>query len=115
MPKTFATNENNDIFIAPNGNLSILTGLAAVGGACLTASKAQLGEMVLSINNGIPNFQTIWKGSPNIALWESYLRRTLLSVEDVIEVVQLTTVAQNNQLQYTAKISSTFGPLTVNA
>lgn len=115
MPQTFAANANNDIFIAPNGNLSVLSGLAAVTAACASSSKAQLGEMILSILQGIPNFQTVWVGSPNIALWESYIRKALLTVDGVIEVTSLTAEASNGRLSYTAEILSSFGPLTVNA
>lgn len=115
MPQTFGTNANNDIYILPSGNLAVLSGLPAVSGACATATKAQLGEMVLTILQGIPNFQTVWVGSPNLPIWESKVRQALLAVTGVIEVTSLASQVVNGQLSYQAEILSTFGPLTVNS
>jgi hypothetical protein len=109
MTKTFATNANNDLYIGSDGNLVVLTGLQAVRDACSTAAKAQLGEMVLDINRGIPNFQTVWVGAPNIPQFETALRNTLQAVADVVEVVSLTTSITKGTLNYTAVILTTYG------
>lgn len=114
MTMTFATNASNDIFLGSDGNLAIVRGLPAVEAGCQTASQAQLGEMILAITSGIPNFGTVWVGSPNLSIFEAYLRKTLLGVDGVIEVTTLTTRAVNGQLQYTATIRSKYGPLEVN-
>lgn len=114
MVQTFATNSNNDIFLAPNGNLSVITGLAAIIAACETASKAQLGEMVLATQNGVPNFQTIWIGQPNYAIFSSYLRNTLENVEGVLQVTDIQMSSKNNILSYTATIQTAFGNGVVN-
>lgn len=114
MTQTFATNTNNDIFLASNGNLSILIGLQAVIAACATASKAQLGEMILATKNGIPNFQTIWIGTPNYAIFSAYLRNTLESVEGVLQVTDIQMSSKNNILSYTATIQTIFGNGVVN-
>lgn len=109
MTKTFATNANNDLYIGSDGNLVIHTGLLAVRDACSTAAKAQLGEMVLDINRGIPNFQTIWIGAPNIPQFETALRNTLQAVADVVEVISLTININSGVLSYTAVILTTYG------
>lgn len=114
MVMTFTTNENNDIFIGPDGNLSISTGLQGVLQACATATKAQLGEMCLATTSGIPNFQTVWVGSPNLAIWQKYLRTTIENVEGVIEVTELDVSVANNILSYTATIRSIYGPGEIN-
>lgn len=109
MTTTFGTNANNDLYIGSDGNLVVLTGLQAVMAACETATKAQLGEMVLTDTQGIPNFQTIWVGSPNYALYQSFLRNTLLAVPGVLDVKSITLTALNNILSYTAVIVTQFG------
>jgi hypothetical protein len=114
MTRTLGTDENNDLYLNVEDNVTVLTGLEAVMAACETASKAQLGEMVLMTGLGIPNFQTVWVGSPNYSLFSSYLRRTLLSVPGVIDVTNLELRALNNVLSYTATIKTEFGSVGIN-
>lgn len=114
MTQTLGTNANNDIYLGPTGNIVIDSGQQAVEDACATAAKMQLGEAVLQTQLGIPNFQTIWVGMPNIAIFEAYLRRTLLGVNGVIAVTALTVSAANNVLSYTATIQSIYGELFLN-
>ncbi len=114
MVQTFATNSNHDIFIGSDGNLSIARGLQGVIDACETASYAQLGEMVLATTSGIPNFQTIWVGTPNYPLWNLYLRNTLEGVLGVTDVENIEVTKTGNTLNYTATIKSQFGTRTVS-
>jgi hypothetical protein len=109
MPTTFAGNENNDLYIGPDGNLAIFTGIEAVLNNCATAAKAQLGEMIFAVDQGIPNFQTIWVGNPNIPQFESALRTTLLGVDGVIEILDLDVQISNNILTYIAVINTIYG------
>lgn len=109
MVATFGTNEQNDIYLNSEGNLAVLTGLQAVIGACETISKSQLGEMVLTDTQGIPNFQTVWVGSPNYSLYQSFLRSALLGVPGVVDVRSISLFADGNTLKYTAQISTDFG------
>lgn len=115
MTKTFATNAAGDIFLDTSGNLSLLTGQDAVMGACATASKAQLGEMVLTVNLGIPNFQSIWVGVPNYAIWKQALLQTLQNVQGVLQVTNLRMFSKNNVLSYTATISNEYGQAEIRA
>ena len=114
VTQTLGTDKNNDLYLDINGNFAVLQNLDAVIAACETASKAQLGEMVLAIDNGIPNFQTVWVGSPNYALFQSYLRNTLLAVSGVTEVKSIELAVQDNILRYTATIDSEFGLAVLN-
>ncbi len=115
MTVTFGINANNDLHIGNDGNLVVLSGLAAVVDACKTASQAQLGEMVLQTGKGIPNFQAVWVGSPNYALWNSYLLETLNAVDGVLEVKSLQLSTINGVLGYTATISSVYGQAEIRA
>lgn len=115
MTQTFTTDSNNDIFIGSNGNLSISSGIEGVLQACQTAAKAQLGEMILAIQSGVPNFQTIWESTRNVAQFEAYLLRTLLSVDGVRGVKELTTAVNNGILSYSAVIVTIYGTGELNA
>lgn len=110
MTQTLGTTpDTNDIFIAASGNLEILQGQDAVEAACATASKLQLGEAVLQTGLGLPNFQVVWVGNPNIAIFQQYLRNALLNVKGVVKITSLTTKVANGVLSYTAEIESAFG------
>jgi len=115
MTKTLATNDDkNDLYLDADGNIAVFTGLPAVQNICLNVSKAQLGEMPLYTTQGIPNFQSIWSGTPNLNQFEAALRIALLSVENVIAIESLTVNATQNTIQYVAKIQTTFGTATAN-
>lgn len=114
MTQTLGTDSNNDLYLGSDGNIVLESGVQAVMDACETATKAQLGEMLLATTQGIPNFQTIWVGSPNFPMFQTYLRNTLLSVSGVIDVKSIDITVQNNVLNYTATIETQFGTVQIN-
>lgn len=109
MTQTFATNENNDIYLGRDGNIVIASGIDGVLNACETIARSQLGEMILSIESGLPNFQAVWVGSPNYAIFQAYLRNALVSVPGVLDVKDISILNKDNTLQYTATIQTQFG------
>lgn len=114
MTRVFTVDRNNDLVIATNGNLSISSGIEAVLQACEQAVKAQLGEMVLAVDEGMPNFQLIWNGSPNIPQFEAYLITTISNVDGVQEVSSVTASASGGILSYTATIKTIYGEGSLN-
>lgn len=115
MTQTFSTNAQNDIFIGPNGNLAISTGIEAVKDACATSAKAQLGEMVLAANKGVANFETVWRhGGANVAQYEASVRAALNSVAGVSSILDLTITVQSNIVAYQALIQTIYGQFTLN-
>ena len=114
MTQIFAVNSKNDIYIGDDGQLAIVTGLQAVLQACEHVAKARLGEMVLAIDQGIPYFETVWNGVPNLPQFEIALRQAFLGVDGVTEVISLTTIQRADILSYTATIMTTFGGGTIN-
>jgi hypothetical protein len=103
----------HDLYLGPDGNLVILSGEPAVSAACETASLAQLGEMVLATKSGIPNFQAVWTGVPNLAIWRQYLVDTLLGVDGVTAVTDLTVSQAGGVLSYRATIETSFGKTAI--
>ena len=47
--------------------------------------------MVFNVNQGIPYFQTVWIGVPNIQQFKAALRAAFLTVPNVVEVISLIT------------------------
>lgn len=115
MTKTLGLSASaHDLYLGADGNIAVLEGLPAVAAACETASLAQLGEMVLATTSGLPNFQAVWTGAPNLALWRQYLMDTLLGIEGVLAVSDLTVDRSGGVLAYRAIIETTFGKTAVN-
>lgn len=113
MTLTLGLNSSNDIYLGTDGNIVLLSGIEAVGGACYTISKTRLGEMVLSNTQGIPYFQSLWNGTPNLKIWESYLVAQLQNVLGVTGVQSVTTSINNNALNYIATIQTQYGVTTI--
>jgi hypothetical protein len=111
VTQTFA---GKDLTIGDNGDLLIVSGLDAVLFDAERAAKALLGEMVLAIDEGIPYFQVVWNGSPNVNQFEAALRRRLLSLADVLEVVTLSTRQLAGTLSYEATIRTVYGVGVIN-
>lgn len=109
MTVCFAVNADNDLFIGPDGNLAIVNALPATLQACEHAVKAQLGEMVLAIDQGIPTLETVWNGTPNFPQFEAALRRAILAVSGVAGIVSLNVSQLADQLIYRAVILTVYG------
>lgn len=99
----------HDIYLNSSGNIAILQGETAVEAACETTSLMRLGEAVLATTLGIPYFQAVWSGTPNIAVYENYLRTAILAVQGVIGIQSLTVSVLQGTLSYAATIQNVFG------
>ena len=107
--RVLAKDKNNDLYLDSTGNIAINTGLQACLQACETKVSTVMGEQILFVNNGIPNFQLIWNGSPNFAQAEIAIRNALLEVDNVIDVVNFDSFVIDNEFRYNATIKTNFG------
>jgi hypothetical protein len=114
MTITLTVDSNNDLIIGPTGALSMSSELEAVLLACAHAAKTQLGEMVFRVDQGLPNFDAVWQGSPNLTQFEAYLRRALLAVEGVTSVEALSVANSAGVLAYQATIATVYGSGALN-
>ncbi len=112
--RMIAVNDQNDLYLGGDGNLVLREGLTACLQACAQAVQAQRGEMVLARDRGVPNFQLLWQGMPNLIQFEAALRTTILAVKGVISIASLTVDAKGGVCSYTAVIETVFGQGTVN-
>lgn len=99
----------NDLYLDGDGNIAMSFDIQAALEACAQAAQTLLGEIVLDTTQGIPYFQTIWAGVPNVAQYNAALRNALLGVPNVLEVVSLITSQDANTLNYSAVIRTSFG------
>lgn len=105
---------NNDLYLLADGNLALARDLAACIQACAQAVKAQAGEMIYAIDQGVPNFRTIWNGAPNLLQFEAAVRRALLAVPGVTSVAALTSRLDGERVVYSATIQTIYGVGSLN-
>ena len=113
MTQTIGTDSNNDLYLGSNGNIVILQSQSAVVAACRSASLLSLGEAVLATTTGIPFFQAVFNGQPNIAVFQSYLRTAILNVPGVLSIQNLTTNVNGGVLSYSVTIQSIYGETVI--
>lgn len=104
----------NDLFLGLDGNLVLSTGLNAVLYSCQNISQTVSGECVLQTTRGIPDFETVWAGTPNLSQWEIALRSALLSVDGVLDIVSVILDRQSDIFSYTVTISTVYGEGAIN-
>jgi hypothetical protein len=109
MTRTFAVDANNDLVIGSDDRLRIATDLEAVLQNCEHAAKTILNEMVLAQGEGIPYFEAVWVGVPNLAVWEASFRARVLAVADVLSIDALTLGREGETLTYRATITTVYG------
>ena len=114
MTQTFAVDANNDLFIGADDRLAIVTGVTAVEQAAAQAAKTVLSEMVLATDQGLPYFEAVWVGEPNIGQFEVALRAAISAVQDVLSIASLTIDQTGEELGYSAEIQTIYGPGIVN-
>ncbi len=107
--QTFSVNEDNDLFLDREGNISISFDLEAVQQNCEHVVKTRLGEVVINTQIGIPYFETVWNGVPNLIQFQAAVRTALLQVDGVLEIVSFDTSVIDDALTYRAVISTIYG------
>lgn len=104
---SFATDARNDIYLDAAGNLAMVAGLDAVKQDCEHVMKAQVGEMPLALDQGVPTLTTIW-ANWRPAQFEAYARKMLLSVPNVVAVKTFTLTRAAGVASYVAEIQTVF-------
>ena len=112
--KTIATNDNNDIYLGPDGNLAMATDLQACVQSCEHASQTLLKELPYAQSRGIAFFDNGLSASPKLGLYEVQLRNILLTVPNVQKVLYVGFKMDGTELSYEAQIQTSFGVETVH-
>lgn len=107
--RTLAVNDNIDIYIGNDGNLAIASDIDAVMQGCEQEARIRLGELPYAQTQGIPFFESVFTESPDLGLYEMYLRRQFARVQNVVSVQSIAFNIDGDKLQYEAVIATTFG------
>jgi hypothetical protein len=114
MTRTFATDSTNDLYIGETDTLVLVEGVEAVKFAAEQAVRTLLGEMVLAADQGLPYFEALWTGTPNLQRFEAALRQTILAVADVRSILTLDITIAGQNVRYVAEILTSYGPVALN-
>ena len=106
--RAFKRDSNND-FTLSNKDIAMTDDLQAVMTNCESAAQTLLFEQLYNYENGLPNFELIWNGNPNLRQYEVALRSALLKVDGVLKIISLNAKMENNILSYKAVIETQFG------
>jgi len=114
MTLTFSIDQNNDLYLGSSRNLALASDLQAVLFVCQNAAQAIKGEMIFRPESGMPNFEAVWAGSPNIPAWEAAFRARVLTVDGVTGIKSFTGYRDGNSMRYTAEIITVYGTGAIN-
>ncbi|SUW63487.1 Uncharacterised protein [Buttiauxella agrestis] len=107
--KTLATNDKNDIYLGPDGNLELFTGLMATLQTCEHVARTRLTELPYAQSRGIPFFDIALGSSPDMSLYDMYLRKVYLTAPGVTAVGNISFRLVGDELKYTAEIKTIYG------
>lgn len=107
--RTIAVNSNNDIYIDSSGNLAMVEGIDAILQQCEQAASIRLGELPYNQSKGIPFFDNVFTDSPDLALYDMYLRKQFNSVTGVVRVINIGFKQEGDVLSYEAVIETIYG------
>jgi hypothetical protein len=118
MPSlTIATRNNgtdyNDMYL-DQGNIAMAFDIEALVQICRQVCQVRLGEVVLDTIAGLPFFETVFNGSPNIQQFETALTIALSNVPGVTQVQSVTVTVNGNILNYVAVILTIYGGTVIN-
>lgn len=113
--KTIATNENNDIFLTPSGDIALAGEDVAAIQTVKHAVLTNYGELPLNQQAGVPYFNTVFMDHPNLEAFRQEVQRTAEAVEEVQSVEDFLMQIQNGTLRYEMRVRLTNGnEVTVN-
>lgn len=112
---TISTGKNNDIYLNGLNNLAMSEDAQGLANVVLNRTQTATGELQYDLSAGIPYFTTVFSDSPDLQMYEAFMRQDALSTPGVERVTAFSIDVSNNILTYKINLSTVFGEVTVNA
>lgn len=109
---TLATDSNNDLYLSNLKSIETSSDIYAIEQVINHKVKTVLGELIFNTDEGIPYFDYIWSGVPNVQQAEFYIREAILAVDGVTGIESFSIFVQNKILSYNATINTIYGSVT---
>lgn len=110
---TISTNENNDIFIDPTGNISTRIDINALANISKNKVLTTLGEPEYNQLDGIPYFETIFTDKPKIDLFQAAVIDSLENIENVQRASNFDYTQDNGIFSYSLVETTIYGNITL--
>lgn len=110
---SFKASDTGD-FAVENGIIQLVDGIEEVKQLCEQAMRQRLGELYYAKSKGIDYFGNVFSGTYNSQLFEAQARQQLLNVQGVISITSFTSEQLEDELKYTAEITTEYGRIAIN-
>lgn len=112
---TFEEGTTNDFVVSGENNLALLSDLPALSQSSRSVIERQRGEMQFLSDEGIPTNETLWVGQPRQLQFQFYCRQAIAQLDGVVSVDRFDSeIGENNQLTYSAQITTIYGQEGIN-
>lgn len=116
-PVDLLVDDDNDI-VFENGDLVLSTGIEAITQQCRIVMQMFQGEWFLNLDAGLPYWDQILGQKPNIAIQAAtiYVRRELMLVDGVVDILKLETTFDKTSRRLTIswQVDTEFGETPVD-
>ena len=111
--KTFAQDSHNDIRIGSDGQFVTVDGLDAYSTVIADVVRTVRGELQLDTERGVPYFETVFKSVNGIDIWKNDVRKRVLEFPFVKSIDSFDVSYANRKLEYTMRLTTDAGDVTV--
>ena len=111
--KTFAQDSHNDIRIGSDGQFVTVDGLDAYSTVIADVVRTVRGEFQLDTERGVPYFETVFKSVNGIDIWKNDVRKRVLEFPFVKSIDSFDVSYANRKLEYTMRLTTDAGDVTV--
>ena len=111
--KVLAQDLANDIYIGNDGQLVTVDGLDAYSTVIADTIRTYRGELQLDTERGVPYFETVFKSVNGIDIWKNDVRKRVLEFPFVKSIDSFDVSYANRKQEYTMRLTTDAGDVTV--
>jgi len=112
---TLQTNDNHDLFVGPNGNINIISGVQALKQSIDEAVLMRLTEDIFNLANGVDYLGTAFSSPVDLDGFRVSLSQNIMKHSDVISIKSLAMNLNDNTLEWVAEILTVYGVVPVSS
>ena len=115
MTQTIAEDENNDMYLDKEGNITMLQDTPeTIGTLCKSRLQTVVGEMPLSVDTGINYDRFVWRGSPEKDQIDLIFRMTIANTLKVTQIINFVSDISGGEYTYGAVITTEYGEAVID-
>ena len=112
--KTFAKDPDGNVIVDPvTHDIRTVDGVEAYAVVIGNAIRTVRGELQLDTERGVPYFETVFKSVNGIDIWKNDVRKRVLEFPFVKSIDSFDVSYANKKLEYTMRLTTDAGDVTV--